>query len=203
MSLDSSEHGTITQFLRQLSSGNELVVQQVFDFYFRRLAVKAREHLKKLGGTKLADEEDLASLVMSAFLRDVTAGELGELRSRHDVWRMLSKRLRQRAINLVRDDKRLRKQEVGESVFRDSTGAPEPNGLQNQPGRDINGIEMLHSELLSQLTDSIEVQIASLLFEGYSVMEISERTNKSPATIYRKINRIKEIWHGSDNGDSR
>jgi hypothetical protein len=41
---------------------------------------------------------------------------------------------RLRAMNLVRDEKRLRRDEVVESVFRDPQGGHDPLGIQNQAG---------------------------------------------------------------------
>jgi uncharacterized protein YerC len=197
MSRDSSYSGTITHLLRQLPNKDEQVVQDVFNFYFRRLAEKARHHLRNVGRVRVADEEDLAMLVLTAFLNDATAGELGELRSRHDVWRMLAKRTRLRAINMVRDEKRLRRDEVGESVFRDAHGGHDPLGIQNQAGRADHDIDTLHQELLSHLTDPLEYQVANLLLEGNDIPQIIELTGKSSTTIYRKIGRIKEHWLSS------
>lgn len=194
MSNSSSFSGTITFLLNQLHTKDEQVVQDVFNFYFERLTAKARHHLRNAGGVKISDEEDLAMLVLTSFLKDATAGELGELRSRHDVWRMLAKRTRLRAINLVRDEKRLRQGEVGESIFRDAEGGYDPLGIQHQPGGAGDDIDALHQELLALLSDRLEQQVASLLLDGNDVAQIAELTGKSNATIYRKIGRIKDCW---------
>ncbi|MFN9915640.1 MAG: ECF-type sigma factor, partial [Pirellulaceae bacterium] len=133
-------------------------------------------------------------LVLTAFLQDAPAGELGELRSRHDVWRMLAKRTRLRAINLVRDEKRLRRGQVGESVFRDAQGVCDPLGIQHQPDNASHDVDALHQELLTLLSDPLEHRIATLLLDGKEIPQIAELTEKSTATIYRKISRIKECW---------
>ena len=77
MSDSSSFTGTITRLLRQLPTNDEQVVQDVFNFYFQNLARRAKKVLSDLGGVIASDEEDLAMLVMTAFLKDATAGEFG------------------------------------------------------------------------------------------------------------------------------
>jgi uncharacterized protein YerC len=196
MSDSSSPTGTITRLLRQLPNQDEQVLQDIFNFYFAGLALRAKSILKGLGGVRIMDEEDLAILVMTAFLKDATAGELVGLRSRHDVWRMLSKRIRLRAINMVRNEKRKKKNEVGESAFRGRDGAWEVNGIHQQAGRSIEDLSLYHDELIKALHDPIERMIAILLLEGKDVPAISEELGRSPATIYRKLRGMRETWEG-------
>jgi DNA-binding NarL/FixJ family response regulator len=196
MSDSSSFTGTITRLLRQLPTNDEQVVQEVFNFYFQNLARRAKKLLSDLGGVIASDEEDLAMLVMTSFLKDATAGELGELRSRHDVWRMLSKRVRLRAINMVRDERRNKGKEVGESSFRDANGGIDPTGIDQQVSRNIDDLTQYHQELIEAVTDPTEQQIATLLLEGKDVNDISNQLGKSPATIYRKLKIIEDAWEG-------
>jgi hypothetical protein len=185
--------GTVTKLLKELHTGDELVVKQVFDFYFQQLAGRAKILLQRKG-VRVKDEEGLASLVMEAFLRDATAGEIGELRSRHDVWRMLAKRIDQRASNIKRyENQKKRKGEVGESVFRAIDGGWDPLGLQQQVDRSTE-IEALHRELIESLNDELHKQIVHFLLNGDSVKEIAEKTGKSPQTIYRKMTAIISSW---------
>jgi DNA-directed RNA polymerase specialized sigma24 family protein len=189
--------GSITALLKKLPTGNPDVVHEVFHVYFNRLAGLARRLIQERGGARLADEEDLASIVLTAFLRDATAGDLGELRSRHDVWRMLAKRLRLRASNLVRDDYRKKRAEVGESVFRKIDGGWDPNGIAEHAGRNLDDLRHFYDEILAELDCETQREIAKLLLEGLSVDEISVQLKKSPATIYRKIELIKKAWGDS------
>jgi DNA-binding NarL/FixJ family response regulator len=196
MSDSSSLTGTITRLLRQLPTKDEQVVQEVFNFYFQNLARRAKKVLSDRGGVIASDEEDLAMLVMTSFLKDATAGELGEIRSRHDVWRMLSKRVAQRASNMVRDERRSKGKEVGESIFRNANGGFDPTGIDQQVGRNIDDLTQYHQELIEAVTDPTEQQIATLLLDGKDVNDISDQLGKSPATIYRKLKNIKDAWEG-------
>jgi len=196
MSDSSSFTGTITRLLRQLPTKDEQVVQEVFNFYFQDLARRAKKLLSDRGGVIASDEEDLAMLVMTAFLKDATEGELGDIRSRHDVWRMLSKRVRLRASNMVRDERRNKGKEVGESIFRNVDGVWDPNGIDQQIGRNIDDLTHFHQDLIEAVTDPTEQQIATLLLEGKDVNDISNQLGKSPATVYRKLKIIKDAWEG-------
>ena len=196
MSDSSSLTGTITRLLRQLPTKDEQVVQEVFNFYFQKLAHRAKNVLSDRGGVIASDEEDLAMLVMTSFLKDATEGELGEIRSRHDVWRMLSKRVRLRASNMVRDERRSKGKEVGESIFQTADGAWDPTGLDQQIGRNIDDLTHFHQDLIEAVTDPTEQQIATLLLEGKDVNDIANQLGKSPATVYRKLKSIKDAWEG-------
>jgi IS30 family transposase len=66
--------------------------------------------------------------------------------------------------------------------------------MQMQPGRNIEYLERYQEELIEKLKQPAEKEIAQLLFEGKEIPEISQLLGKSPATIYRKIDRIRSRW---------
>ncbi|MFN5767845.1 MAG: ECF-type sigma factor [Pirellulaceae bacterium] len=186
--------GSITLLLRKVETGDQKVLQDLFDYYFRGLAARAKKLIDIHGGARVSDEEDLVMMVMTAFLNDLTAGELQGIRDRHDVWRLLYRRIQLRSINLVRDERRSKKKEVGESHLEGASGSDAPLAMQMQPGRNIECLLEYQDELIEQLKQPVETQIAQLLFEGRDVSEISQLLGKSPATIYRKIDRIRSRW---------
>jgi transposase-like protein len=75
-----------------------------------------------------------------------------------------------------------------------ASGSDAPLAMQMQPGRNIECLVEYQEELIEQLKQPVEKQIAQLLFEGRDVSEISRILGKSPATIYRKIDRIRSRW---------
>jgi DNA-directed RNA polymerase specialized sigma24 family protein len=186
--------GSITLLLRKVETGDQKVLQDLFDYYFRGLAARAKKLIDIHGGARVSDEEDLVMMVMTAFLNDLTAGELQGIRDRHDVWRLLHRRIQLRSINLVRDERRSKKKEVGESHLEGASGSDAPFAMQMQPGKNIECLLEYQDELIEQLKQPVETQIAQLLFEGRDVSEISQLLGKSPATIYRKIDRIRSRW---------
>lgn len=194
MTNSESMAGSITILLRKVETGDQKVLQDLFNYYFRGLAARARKLIEVRGGTRVSDEEDLVMMVMTAFLTDLTTGELQGIRSRHDVWRLLYRRIQLRSINLVRDERRMKKKEVGESHLEVAPGANALPAMQMQPGRNIEDLARYQDELIELLKQPTEKEIAQLLFEGREIPEISLLLGKSPATIYRKIDRIRSRW---------
>lgn len=189
-----STTGSVTMLLRQLSTADERVIQEVFDFYFQGLMNRAKRLLANMGGSRISSEEDLAMIVMTSFLRDASAGKLGPLRSRTDAWRMLYKRIRLRAINMIRDERRLTKLELSESAlgFDDIGGQCENTQACDSFGDDA--LNSMHDELIARLPGEMEKTIVNLLIEGWEIAAIAKKLRRSPTTIYRKIRIIKDCW---------
>lgn len=174
-------------------------MQQVFDVYFSRLTGLGRKLLNS-GQRRVADEEDLAVQVLASFLTEAAAGELPPLHSRHDVWRLLSKRLRQRSSNQRRDQSRQKRgadRVLGESVFRSPDGLWNTSGINQLPDNKLESLAQLHADLVDCLNDETLRQLALLLLQGFTIDEISEKLKKSRATIYRKMSLIKDAWANS------
>lgn len=195
-----STAGSITVLLQKIRSGEQDAIQPLFDYYFSRLATLAGTCLPNRF-RRVTDGEDLAVEVLASFFQAAGSGGLPELRSREDIWRLLAKRLRQRAANEVRNqstqkegDGRVR----GESVFLAAPGESGTGGLEacSDPRMD-RLLQELHSELLERLDDALLKEIATLLLEGHSIDEIAVMLHRSRATIYRKLDLIREAWLSS------
>ncbi|MFM8475038.1 MAG: ECF-type sigma factor, partial [Planctomycetaceae bacterium] len=121
-----------------------------------------------------------------------------ELQTRSDIWRVLSRRLQQRAASEVRRQKTQKAgdgQVRGESVFIPSSGIEQSGGLDQQADPRMDAaLQELHDHLFERLDDPLLQNIAELLLEGHSVDEIAARLNRSRATIYRKLELIREAW---------
>ncbi len=200
--LPRSTAGSITMLLQQVRSGERDAVQPLFEHYFSRLTALAHSCLPNRF-QRITDGEDLAVEVLTAFFEAAGSGSLPELHSREDLWRVLAKRLRQRAANLIRNQSTQKEGEGrvrGESVFLMTPGETAEGGLQavSDPRMDALLLE-LHSELIEQLNDALLREIAGLLLEGHSVDEIAGLLNRSRATIYRKLDLIREAWLSSRN----
>lgn len=55
-------------------------------------------------------------------------------------------------------------------------------------------LQELHEHLLERLDDPLLQNIAELLLQGHSVDDIAATLNRSRATIYRKLELIREAW---------
>ncbi|MFO1062275.1 MAG: ECF-type sigma factor [Pirellulales bacterium] len=207
MSSNANSPGRVTDWVQQLQLGRQDVMTDLFDFYFDRLIALGRT-LLPAGGRRVADEEDLALQVLGAFLQDANDGKLPDLGSRRDVWRMLSKRLEQRANNQGRDAMRLKRgggQVRGESAFirmiDEGMGGIDQMAVDSdrpeQPVLDDERLEQLarlHERLLTSLDDPLLQSVAQLLLKGVHPDEIGRRLNISRAGVFRKLNLIKTRW---------
>src|SRR5205823_639553 len=87
---------------------------------------------------RAADEEDVALSAFASFCRAAEAGHFPQLADRDDLWRLLVTVTERKALNLVRDERRLKRgggAVQGESALHgpdDST----PRGLDNVAGRE-------------------------------------------------------------------
>lgn len=194
-----SNAGSITLLLQQIRCGERDAIQPLFDHYFSRLTALAGTCLPNRF-RRVTDGEDLAVEVLASFFDAAGSGSLPELHSREDIWRVLAKRLRQRAANEVRNQSTQKEgagKVRGESVFLMTPGETGTGGLEACTDPRVDVLQQLHNELLEQLDDAVLKEIATLLLEGHSIEEIATLLNRSRATVYRKLDLIREAWVSS------
>lgn len=189
-----SSPGSVTHLLRKIHYKDDQTTQDVFNFYFYGLARRAGFILETMGGTRISNGEDLAIQVMTAFLRDAAEGRFGVLQSRRDVWNLLNKRIRLRAINLIRDEQRLKSHEQPNANRKHQIDDIPDFDAVVDSSLDEKAMQLVHEELIEQLSDPLEKEIASLLLEGSGVREIAETLRVSHATVYRKIKSVRSKW---------
>jgi DNA-directed RNA polymerase specialized sigma24 family protein len=192
--------GTMTLKLRQIRSGDHAVTRDVFEVWFQRLS-KLGTQLLPSGQRGVMDGEDLAQSVLASFFASLEAGFLDKsgrpipIHSRHDVWRMLARRLRLRASNARRDlnsDRRgggrivaAGNPQIGNRML----AVPDP-AFDNLAER----IAILHEEMVNCFTRAGLKQIAELLLHGVRPDDIAAELQLSPATVYRKLRLIEQHW---------
>lgn len=189
--------GSVTILLQQIRRGEQDAVQPLFELYFGRLAALGRALLPERF-QRMADGEDLALEVLTAFFAAAGSGLLPELKTRSDIWRMLARRLQQRAANEIRRQTSQKAGEGrvrGESVFIPAGGTAESGGLDEAADHRMDALlQELHRDLVERLEDPLLQNIAILLLEGHSVDEIAATLNRSRATVYRKLDLIRAEW---------
>jgi DNA-directed RNA polymerase specialized sigma24 family protein len=189
--------GSVTILLQQIRRGEQDAIQPLFELYFGRLAALGRALLPERF-QRVADGEDLALEVLTAFFEAAGSGTLPELQTRGDVWRMLARRLQQRAANEIRrhstqkaGDGRVR----GESVFIASSENAQSGGLDQARDHRMDALlHELHCDLVERLDNALLQDVARLLLEGHSVDDIAAMLDRSRATIYRKLELIRAAW---------
>lgn len=196
-SVDTRRFQSITRLLGRLPEQAESVEFVLFDYYFHRLAAYAQTRLQR-GNTRAADGDDLAQSIFWKFLTDGRDGQLPEFESRADAWRMLLKRVTQRADNHNRDaicQKRGGGRVLGEADLEANSDSSTPGVFANEPGQEPQPWEVLIVQEFNAKCDGwLEEPSLIKLFElwrnGCPVEEMARTMNCSKATVHRKVGLI-------------
>jgi RNA polymerase sigma factor (sigma-70 family) len=193
-----AEPGSITHWVRQLQEGERTAAQRLWEAYVRRLIQLA---LKKLQGLppQLADPEDVALSAFKSFCLAAERQRLPRLEDRHDLWQVLVMLTRNKAADLRdyhRRDKRDHRRARGEAdmapdectAFYELLRSGEPD-----PQFAAEVAEQCQC-LLQLLPDDQLRQIALRKLEGYTNAEIAEQLQCAPATVERRLTRIRHCW---------
>jgi DNA-directed RNA polymerase specialized sigma24 family protein len=193
---------TITVWIDQLKAGQREAAQPLWERYFHQLVRLAQKKLRA-GPRAVADEEDVVISAFKSFYLAAEQGRFPQLNDRDDLWRLLVVMTERKALNLLRDHKRLKRGAGavrGESVFAISaSGSAEAGGLGQVPGREPTpAFAALVAEecqsLLDALDDDMLRQVALAKMEGYSNEEIGQRLDLALRTVERKLALIRRIW---------
>lgn len=196
---------SVTQWIEQLKAGDRQAAQPLWERYYRRLVQLARARLR--GARRRAeDESDVALSAFDSFCRGAAAGRFPLLADRDNLWPLLVKITRRKAIDLVQRQHRVKLGEHwlrGESVFDDPAGDGEAAGIQRVPEPDLppDFVAELTEEFrrrLDSLGDDTLRAVAQWKLEGYANEEIAAKLNCVVRTVERKLRVIRAIWRKAD-----
>jgi DNA-directed RNA polymerase specialized sigma24 family protein len=187
--------GSVTHWIDQLKAGDPAAAQPLWERYFQRLVVLARQRLRT-APRRLADEEDVALNAFDSFCRDAQGGRFPRLADRDDLWRLLVLLTAQKAQDLARHERRQKR-----------------GGLRAARGDDEDLAQVLGKEpspefaaqvgeecqrLLALLSDGQLRSIALWKMEGHSNEEIAAKLGCTPRTVERRLAVIRSLWSQED-----
>src|SRR5262245_49065489 len=116
-----SSDAPVSHWVQELRAGNQAAAQWLWEAYFQRLVVLARQ---RLAGTprRVADEEDVALSAFDSFCRGAGQGRFPRLEDRNDLWQLLVVVTARKALDLRQHEHRLKRgggNVRGESAFGD------------------------------------------------------------------------------------
>jgi DNA-directed RNA polymerase specialized sigma24 family protein len=191
----------VTQWLRQLETGDEEAARLLWQRYYCELVALARA---RLGTTlrRVSDEEDVALSVMRCLYNGATSGKFATVVNRQELWQLLATI----TIRKVIDQKRLLTQQKrgggrvrGDSVLLESGANPAVSAFGRFLG-DAATPEVLaiateeYQRLMGLLDDDRLREIAQCKLEGYRNEEIGQRMGLACRSIERKLQRIRQAW---------
>jgi DNA-directed RNA polymerase specialized sigma24 family protein len=198
-----SSRSTDTSLIERLKTGPDaLASQEVWQRYFARLVGLARKRLQD-SPRRARDEEDVALSAFESFFRGVENKRFPRLDDRDDLWQVLVMLTERKAVDAIRREaaaKRGGGRVRGDSAFGDGDSSSH-NGLNDigdpNPTPEFAAMFTEECRRLFQLLDDSELRVVALLkMEGYSNEEIAESLDRVPRSIERKLNTIRQIWHG-------
>lgn len=144
-----------------------------------------------------SDEEDVVNAAFYSFIRRAGENQFPHLHDEHDLWRLLQTIVTRKALNQRRRQHRRRDHDCLPAEL----AAPrvDPAWIVENQDKIQWVFEWLGDEELQQ--------IATLLLEGYTNLEISIAMSRSVSTIERRLALIRSLWeplatgHGEAQGD--
>src|SRR5262245_41964796 len=122
---------SVTFWIDQLKAGAQEAAEPLWNRYFQQLVRLAYQRLH--GASRaVADEEDVALSAFQSFCRAAEQGRFPKLNDRDDLWKLLVVITERKSLNLVRDQRRLKR--GGGKVLQEPAGADasgEAHGLAN------------------------------------------------------------------------
>jgi DNA-directed RNA polymerase specialized sigma24 family protein len=189
-----SFQGSVSHWIGQLKAGEQAAAQQLWERYFNRLVVLARNQLRgKPRGP--ADEEDIALSALDSFCRGASRGLFPQLVHRDSLWRLLVAMTARKAFDAVRDERRLKR--GGEAVRAEAAliGNYLEQALSREPNPSFAAELAEECRRLLDRLDSSELRaIALWKMEGYTDEEIAPKLGCVRRTVQRKVQLIRDIW---------
>lgn len=190
------ESQAITGWIDQLSEGNELAAEQLWQHISHRLHEFA---LKKLDvqTRRRYDENDAANSAFHSLCRGLADGRI-EAANRDALWGLLSV-ITSRKVAAQR--RYLNRQKRGGGAVRGESGFAALgdtgiNGVNDnqQTPHVLAEVSESCSQLFDAIPDETMKHIVLLKFQGATNGEVAKELNCTRRTIERKLERIRRIW---------
>jgi DNA-directed RNA polymerase specialized sigma24 family protein len=201
-----SSHESVTVWLGQLQAGEPAAAQHLWERYFRRLVGLARARLEG-HPRRAADEEDVALSVFRCLCDGASRGRFPRLDDRDDLWRLLVTLTERKALNLARDERRLKRGGGGvlttEALGRPGEDGSGAAGLDQVAGREPTPefaaeVAEQYQRLLDRLGNAELQAIAVWKMEGDTATEIAARLDCALSTVERRLRLIRQTWESEE-----
>lgn len=194
--------GSITIWLHRLTEqADSMATTVIWRQFATRVLGLARSKLRHYP-LAIGDEDDVTNAVFVALFTGVVNGDFPNLNSRDDLWALLIRLTQNKAIDLIRFERRKKRSLAGQDTGG-SLDRTKDNPVSKLEDTQPTPIEVLQfaeacSALLNRLDDPLLVTIAQLKLEGHTNHSISHLLARPLRTIERKTALIRSIWSQSD-----
>jgi DNA-directed RNA polymerase specialized sigma24 family protein len=188
--------GSVSNLIIRLKAGDHEAVQRLWERYFQRLVVLARNRLQGIP-RRAADEEDVALSVFDSFCRAMQRGRYPQLTDRDDLWRLLVVWTARKSLDLARREQTV-KRGGGYSIA--AVAGELDQIIDRGPTPEFAAQVAEHcQQLLDRLEDSQLRELAVWKMEGYTNEEIAAKLGCIARTVERRLRVIRSIWTDASN----
>lgn len=179
-----------------LKAGDQQAAYELFNRFTSRLIALARSRLEQRANSKVDPDDVVQSVYRSFFLRQ--QDDQFELDGWDSIWALLAKitiRKCGREIQALRAAKRdYRRENLQQSVENSNRDREEIIDLIPTPSEAAVLNETL--ELLMEGLDEKKREMLSLRLQGYTVLEVSQKTGRTERAVYRLLSSVKSKLEG-------
>ena len=186
-----SPEQSFTTWLSKLHVGDAAAVQTLWDRYSSQLIKLADARIRSMA-IPVVEGEDVAVSVFKSLWLAAQSGRLRDVRSLDEIWWLLIKMTKRKCIDYHRKARRKKRYAGEEPLFATETcitlisEVPDPHY--------VAVLNELYAGLVGNFNDSTRRDIAVMRIEGYTVAEIAAKLGLAVATVYRKLELIRENW---------
>lgn len=190
--------GSVTTWLRAYRSGDDQAAQRLFERYFRRMVVVARQRIGR--DRPDFDSEDVALSAFHTFCSALQENQYPELNGADGLWRLLVVMTERKAGDRMKGERALRRGGAGRNADKLPMATVGQRLSLDEIIKEDDDPQLLilmaeqYRRLLDILQDAELEQLAIYKMEGYTNEEVAERLGYSRRTVQRMLNLIKKLW---------
>jgi RNA polymerase sigma factor (sigma-70 family) len=198
-----SSEESVTAWLEGLRAGRETAATELWNHFYGRLIVLARQWTGR-GPHRVEDEEDVAAMALESFFLRIREGRFPQLDDRDDLWHLLVKFTEYKVLSHLRGQRRAKRgggKVRGDSAFALADGSASGAGLDSVPGREPTPafaaeVRDEFRRLLGLLNEDLR-RIAVLKMGGHKNQKIAKILGCSTPTIERRLRLIRQKWRAA------
>lgn len=186
--------GSVSNWLKELKTGDENAVEAIWNRYYQRVVEFAIQKMK-INPDRAVDGEDIAQLTMHRFCLKATSGDYPDLDDRQQLWDLLVVYTLNRIRNHIRECNRIKRSGMHRLVF-EFKRSQAIEDLQSPEAPTIMA-DMVQTwlERLDREDPSGQLkQIAIWSMEDISGTEIARILKKRKSSVLRQIRLIRLLW---------
>jgi DNA-directed RNA polymerase specialized sigma24 family protein len=199
--MPAKENGSVSRWLGGLRAGGDESAQRIWERYFKRLVVVARDCLGR-SPRAAENEEDVALSAFDSFCAAAARGRLPRLDDRGDLWRVLVTITARKSADQAKRQRRL-KRGGGRVVTETDLYKGDDGGLDFLAGAEPTPefaamVAEEYRRRLQVLPGEAYRRVAGMRMEGYTNEEIAEQLGIGLRSVVRKLEIIRRAWLEED-----